>query len=304
MRRIIFSIIFLIGASVGLGCAGRTIKIFPNDNFTLKAKAKYEAALAELERNRRLWRERGIVDYDFQIGYYTGVGGTFSGALVKVRHGSMHSMEKDPKDHPGEIFQPKEVETIDKIFDLIKTELDEFNIVETKYNPQFGYPEKIRITTSDAVDASGTFDIFNFERRFESEGFENKWKSRYEETLSALNKNRLIWQANNFGDYEYFCEQFQGGTYSNWAGVLFTVRDGKPFSLEVKEREGARMDDYDKLGSIDKIFDYLRQELENGRLIDVTYHKSGYPEKIYIEYSFATDSTRYIGVSKFKVIQR
>ena len=145
------------------GCP-RVIKIFPSDNFTKEARSKYQVTFAELERNRQLWQESKVENYDFEIACNTGAGtSTISGVAVKVREGKMISIEKSPKDHPGEIYESENVETVGKIFEFMKQELDDDRIIKAEYNQNLGYPERIRITHSYAIDAYMFCDIIKFE---------------------------------------------------------------------------------------------------------------------------------------------
>ena len=167
MFRIILCFVCLL-ATFQFSACPRVIKIFPSDNFTKEARSKYEATSAELEHNRRLWQESKIENYDFKIAYNTMVGCTCAPAAVKVREGKMVSIEKIPKDFPDEIFPYKnyetgQIETIDRVFDLIKQTLDDDLIVETKYDEKLGYPQTILITHSFNVDSKTFFFITDFE---------------------------------------------------------------------------------------------------------------------------------------------
>lgn len=145
------------------GCPGKTIRIFPSGKFVEEARSKREASLAELGRNRRLWQESRIDDYDFEIGFYTMVGGTDPGAAVKVRDGKNVSLEKISKDNPTKIYHPERIETIETVFDAIEDQIDDYQIVETRYNRKYGYPEKIRITSGYETDAVSFYEILKFE---------------------------------------------------------------------------------------------------------------------------------------------
>jgi len=137
---------------------------------------------------------------------------------------------------------------------------------------------------------------------FPTDNFTKEAKNKYDSTLAELERNRRLWSEKNVRNYEFHCEQFQGGIYT-FVAVLIKVRDGKPSSFEVvgKDEELMRKDDYDKMTSFENMFDFIRQELENGRIIDVKYHETGYPTEVRITYSYNTDSSRLIKISEFKV---
>lgn len=165
MFRINLCLIFLISIFLFSGCSNKAVKIFPSDDFTKEARSKYEASFAELERNRQLWQENKIENYDFETEYHTGTWlSTFPSAAIKVREGKLVSLEKIQKDNPTEFSDYQErATTVENIFDFIKQELDNDRKVNVKYNQKTGYPEQIDITFSSAIDASGVFIIEKFE---------------------------------------------------------------------------------------------------------------------------------------------
>lgn len=59
--------------------------------------------------------------------------------------------------------QLEKLETVEKMFNFMKQELDSGSIVKAEYNKESGYPEKIGITYSSMVDAIGYFYIEKFE---------------------------------------------------------------------------------------------------------------------------------------------
>ena len=165
MFKLSLCLIFLTTAALFAGCSGKTIKIFPNDEFTKKARSRYDATLAEMERNRQLWRESKIENYDFKTECHSGNWQTtFPGAALKVRQGKIVSMEKVQKDNLTDFSDyEKQATTIENAFELIRKELDDDRIIEVKYNEKLGYPERMDIIFSDAIDNSSVFFVSGFE---------------------------------------------------------------------------------------------------------------------------------------------
>ncbi len=145
----------------------------------------------------------------------------------------------------------------------------------------------------------------NSPRSFQSDYFEEEWKSKYEKTISELNKNRQVWQEKKIANYNFVCEQFQGGTYG-FRPVLVQVRDNKPFSLGLPENVDLtmeRIDDYDKMDSFENMFNFIQQELDKGRVLTVKYNKLGFPQKIDILYFYGPHGTKVVRISKFEIIK-
>jgi hypothetical protein len=102
----------------------------------------------ELEENRRLWREKGITDYDLTVEFDKS--GEFRGpkpVLIKVRNGQTASIEildekykTVPLDEAVKIYG--QLDTVEKIFDYIQKALDEKADVSVSYDKNFGYPMK------------------------------------------------------------------------------------------------------------------------------------------------------------------
>ncbi|CAN5488863.1 hypothetical protein BH10ACI1_BH10ACI1_06930 [soil metagenome] len=132
-------------------------------NFAKKWKSKYGATYAKMERNRQLWRKNNIVNYNFVVDFRTMVGCTCLPAVIKVREGKMISMGNVPDDYTDKYRDPKRIETVEKLFDLIKQELDAEHIVDADYNNKLGYPERIVITNSFQVDNQVFYEISKFE---------------------------------------------------------------------------------------------------------------------------------------------
>ncbi len=302
---------FILPAALILfsGCQ-KTVESSSSDDFSREAKIKYGHSFAELERSSRLWKESRTNYYDFDIAVMSAReaanaidGKNWTGTTIKIREGKTFSITKNPKAPRGEISGDEKIETIEKLFDLIKEKLDKGRMVEAQYDQRYGFPERIVVLNSFEIEDKTIYEIKNFD--YITPQFHADWKEKYQAILAEINKNRLIWQENKIGNYDFICKQFQGGMYL-FLKVQFKVRDGLPFSLETPEVSDltlARMDDYDKMGSFENMFDFLEQELNNERVLTVKYNKLGYPQDFYIEYSYGTHGSRRVEISKFEIIK-
>jgi hypothetical protein len=109
----------------------------------------------ELEENRRLWREKGITDYDLTVEFDKS--GEYRGpkpVLIKVRNGQTASIEildekykTVPLDEAVKMYG--QLDTVEKIFDYIQKALDEKADISATYDKNFGYPTKSSITRVD-----------------------------------------------------------------------------------------------------------------------------------------------------------
>ena len=130
-----------------------------DQNFVKEWKAKYDITLAELERNRKLWQESKITNYDFVTAKYAG-GQTNTwnrlSVLIKIREGEKVSLEKVEKDvdyvYSSRTDGFEDIDTIDKLFDYIRQQLDDRNILEIKYDKNYGYPKSVNITFTFATN--------------------------------------------------------------------------------------------------------------------------------------------------------
>ena len=117
-------------------------------NFIKDWREKYDTTLAELERNRKLWQESKIVNYDFVI--QKGGGGNTnsfnaSTTLIKIRNGEKSSMEAVEKDRAWNVESYNDFDTIDKLFDYLRQELDDRKLIAVKYDKKLGYPKMVYI---------------------------------------------------------------------------------------------------------------------------------------------------------------
>jgi len=97
----------------------------------------------DLERNRRLWLESKIINYDMTIQAH--VGGNVIPAesvIIEVRDNKSTLIEPDPRVDEVRLRTYRKYATINEMFDAIQNGFDEDAIVEVKYNTKYGYPEE------------------------------------------------------------------------------------------------------------------------------------------------------------------
>jgi hypothetical protein len=147
-------------------------------------------------------------------------------------------------------------------------------------------PEKVTNSTADA-------------------NFENDWKSGKEALIAELEQNRRLWQENKISNYNFICAQIAGGVENPAEPALIKVRQGKAVSIEpVTKSANPKLNGYQNFDTIDKLFDYVRQELENGKIIRAKYNKKfAYPEITGIDNSYAIDDWSSINITKFEVVK-
>ena len=143
--------------------------------------------------------------------------------------------------------------------------------------------------------------------------FEKKWKEEYEAASVKLDTNRKLWRESNIVNYDFVSEKPDpGGVTNTWqrAPVLIKVRNGDQISIEMlsKKDEYAEMyrrtDGFEDIDTIDKLFAYLRKELDGGRILSARYDKKfGYPKDASLEFTFATHAILSIKISKFEIIK-
>jgi Family of unknown function (DUF6174) len=124
------------------------------ENYIKDWKNKYDATIAEIERNRSLWQKSAIANYDFEANkYFYGVTSPWgaSPALIKVRNNQNISIEPVSKDSERNISSYKEFDTIDKFFDFIRETFEKGTHVDVKYDKKYGYPKNIFIDFDYAV---------------------------------------------------------------------------------------------------------------------------------------------------------
>jgi hypothetical protein len=126
--------------------------------------ASCHAADAELERNKQLWQESNVADYDFVIIRYQGGMYVWAPVLVQVRGRKAISMKPTKKVEELVKVDYGDFDTIDKTFDVIQRSYDKGDKVTVTYNEKFGYPEKIKVQPKGGgVDSVYSINISEFE---------------------------------------------------------------------------------------------------------------------------------------------
>lgn len=155
------SLILLITIFQLSGCSQELISVSSDPT----SQNKNTIADTELERNRRLWRESKIVNYNFVSSRYQGGMYFWIPVLIQVRNGKAISME--PTRERAELVKIEgyeDFDTIEKIFDKIHESYDNGDKVTVTYNKELGYPESTNIDPKNGgMDTQFTIVVSNFE---------------------------------------------------------------------------------------------------------------------------------------------
>ena len=143
------------------------------------------------------------------------------------------------------------------------------------------------------------------------ENFAKEWKSKFDKTVAELERNRNLWKQNEIYDYDFVITKSAGGLTNEWnrLPILIKVRDGERISIKSVEKDKdyviySRTDGFEDFDTIEKLFNYLRQELENRRILEVKYHKNlGYPKSVTFIDSFKIHGYRNIVVERIEIIK-
>lgn len=118
----------------------------------------------DLEKNRRLWQEKGITNYNFVNYKMAGAMSVWARVLIKVRNSQFVSMEPPPDRRELErIDGYEDFNTIEKLFDKLQEAYDKGYLVRVKYNKEFGYPEFLNINSLSDSDSGFAFEISLFQ---------------------------------------------------------------------------------------------------------------------------------------------
>jgi hypothetical protein len=140
-----------------------TPKSIADENFEKEWKGKYDVVVTELERNLSLWKESKIINYDFVVHKSAGGVNGWTPALIKVREGVITSVESTSKPDYLKIDGYEDFNTINKMFEYLRQELEKGRIIKVEYNEKFGYPKRIDIMYSYGMDTSIYLDVKKFE---------------------------------------------------------------------------------------------------------------------------------------------
>jgi len=130
---------------------------------TVFQMASCQAADRELEKNRQLWTESNLADYDFVINRDQGGSYVWAPVLVQVRGGK--AISSRPTEKVGELVKVDygDFDTVEKTFDGIQRSYNRGDKVTVTYNEKLGYPEKIKIQPmSGGVDSVYSIDVSKF----------------------------------------------------------------------------------------------------------------------------------------------
>ncbi len=142
----------------------KSVKTALDENFEKDWKNTREAAAAELERNRLLWQENKIANYNFVCGQYAGgFENPAEPAIIKVRTGKAVSIEPVAKSNAPKLNGYENFDTIDKLFDYARQQLENGKILNVKYNKKSGYPEITSVKKSYDIDDWNSINITKFE---------------------------------------------------------------------------------------------------------------------------------------------
>jgi hypothetical protein len=131
-------------------------------SFTLTPSVASALDLAEIESRRALWQSQNIADYDFVLGRSCFCDPDFTRpGLVMVRMNSIVAV------FDAQTHEPRRLQdffTIDAAFDSLRDSLlfQPTTLVIAEFDPQLGYPRRIRFDDPGLFDDDITFGIFDF----------------------------------------------------------------------------------------------------------------------------------------------
>lgn len=139
------------------------------------------------------------------------------------------------------------------------------------------------------------------------ENFKEEWKKAFPDALAKLKTNFELWQGKKIINYDFMAWKTAPGVSSDWAEgppVFINVRKNIATSIKYEHQppDLERSTGYDEFDTIDKLFAYLKTELESGKMLQVTYDKEfGYPKKSSIIHAYISHGARTLDVEQFEV---
>jgi len=125
---------------------------------------------SELDRNRQLWRESKITNYrmtvDLQKAGHATPNGKFVITVREASAESIKSVNNPEVDLRNGGLKFERYDTIEDIFAYIENTEKEtwsWNKREIEYDPKLGYPKKVELDTTQAVDEELFFAVLQFE---------------------------------------------------------------------------------------------------------------------------------------------
>lgn len=132
-------------------------------------------------------------------------------------------------------------------------------------------------------------------------------KKRYNELNSEIESQREKWVSNGYQSYSFVAAKDIGGVSSAWnrSPVLINVVNGQAVSREMVSKDDvsliARTDGFEEFDTIDKLFEYMKAELDSGKLVKASYdRKLHYPTFVSLMFNSSLHCCRSITVSKTK----
>ena len=120
-------------------------------------------ANADFEKNRQLWKQSNIQSYSFTCERIVGGNFRFRPENIKIQDGKVVSRTTiDGKPQYNNYDGYSDIETVEKIFDLIQKRYDLGQKIEVTYHQKYGYPLEARIDRLGDPDKPFSVKITNF----------------------------------------------------------------------------------------------------------------------------------------------
>lgn len=157
----------------------------------------------------------------------------------------------------------------------------------TSINPSLIFLLFVFAFTACSSNQKTNSEISSTNLRLENRHFPNKpvnfndelERQKFEEISREIEKNRNLWKEKNISNYDFEVEHFIEGIDGHWK-LTFKVRDDQILLAENKKYHVPYYE-YKRVNSVDKLFDYIWQSLEEGREVHVKFDKEyGFPKSI------------------------
>ena len=122
-----------------------------------------KVADADFVKNRQLWKQNNIQSYSFTCERIVGGNFAFRPENIEVRDGKVVSratIDGTPQYNNYDGYS--DIETVEKLFDLIQKRFDLGQKLEVSYDEKYGYPVESRIDILGAPDKPFSVRITNF----------------------------------------------------------------------------------------------------------------------------------------------
>lgn len=143
-----------------IGCKPQPDSLPTNINFENKISGNNE----ELEKNRELWQNSQIANYNFVISKMDMGDYGWIPSLIKVRDNQVVSKKPLEKSEAmSKIDEYNDFDTVEKTFNQIQEAYSKGYSVKVRYNKDFGYPEETVINHMKSTDSAFSIKISKFE---------------------------------------------------------------------------------------------------------------------------------------------